>query len=163
MVKAKTALKRQGKAFLAFSVIGISLLLVGSIFAQYVPQEIGFKDVKFTSLQKEMCYECHGSSLVEDHHNTSNAVAGNCVACHNVQTQPGNVGVVLERNCMICHNESPHHTIEPAKNKECTVCHDSPGVSDYSTEVPSYPTSAITPTVANCRLCHGEGVVVGAI
>jgi len=36
MVKAKTALKRQGKAFLAFSVIGISLLLVGSIFAQYV-------------------------------------------------------------------------------------------------------------------------------
>jgi uncharacterized protein YlaI len=161
MIKEKTARKQKMKTFLAFGVVSLSLLLAGSIFAQYVPQEIGFKDVKFTSLKKEMCQECHGDSLVEDHHSTSDAVAGNCVVCHGVRTEPGSVGVSLERNCMVCHNESPHHTIEPAKNKECTACHDSPGVSDYSTEVPSYPISSITPTVANCRLCHGEGVVDG--
>jgi hypothetical protein len=160
VVKTKTTRKRKEKAFLAFSVIGISLLLVGSIFAQYVPQKIGFKDVKFSSLDKGMCQECHGDSLVDDHHGTSNAVAGNCVACHNVQTQ-GTVGVSLERNCMVCHTESPHHIIETAKNKECTACHNSPGVSDYSTETPLYPVSKVTPTVANCRLCHGEGVVDG--
>lgn len=157
----KTPQKRREIAFLAFSVISLSLLLVGSIFAQYVPQKIGFPDVKFTSLKKEVCQECHASSMADDHHSTSNAVSGNCVACHNVQTQPGNVGVSLERNCMACHEQSPHHTIESAKNKECTSCHDTPGVSDYSTEVPTYQPSKVTPKASNCKLCHGEGVVDG--
>jgi hypothetical protein len=161
MVKTKTASKYREKAFLALSVIGLSLLLVGSILAQYVPQKIGFLDVKFANLDKEQCQECHGDSMVEEHHSTSNAVSGNCVACHSVRTQAGNVGVSLERNCITCHEQSPHHITETAKNKECTACHNSPGVSDYSTEVPSYQPSQVTPTASNCRLCHGEGVVDG--
>lgn len=159
MVKTKTAQKQ--KAFLAFSVIGLSFLVVGSIFARYVPQNIGFKDIKFADLAKELCQDCHESSMVDTHHNTQNAVSGNCVFCHNVQTQPGNAGVSLDRNCMACHEQSPHHATEAAKNKDCTACHDSPGVSDYSTEGPPYEPSKITPTPSNCGICHGEGVVDG--
>jgi hypothetical protein len=161
MIKTKIAQKKKEKAFLAFSVISLSLLLVGSIFAQTVLQKIGFKDVKFSSLSKELCQECHMGSLVDTHHNTSNAVSGNCVFCHKVQTQAGNVGVLLDRNCMTCHTESPHHATEAAKNKECRACHDSAGLSDYSLEVPTYAPSRITPTPGNCNLCHGEGIVDG--
>ncbi len=161
MVKTKTAQKQKEKVFLAFSVVSLSFLFVWSIFAQNVPQEIGFKDVKFSSLNRELCQECHGSSLVDTHHDTSHAVSGNCVFCHGVQTQAGDAGVSLERNCMSCHEQSPHHATEAAKNKECRSCHDSPGVSDYSTEVPTYEPSKVTPTLSNCRNCHGEGVVDG--
>jgi len=161
MIKTKLAPKKKEKTFLALSVISLSFLLVGSIFAQTVLQKIGFKDVKFASLSNELCQECHVGSLVDTHHNTSNAVSGNCVFCHSVQTQPGNIGVSLDRNCMTCHEESPHHATEAAINKECRACHDSPGVSDYSTEVPAYEPSKVTPTPGNCNLCHGEGVVDG--
>jgi hypothetical protein len=146
---------------LAFSVIGLSLLFVGIIFAQTVPQKIGFTDLKFESLKKEVCQDCHESSMVDTHHDTKEAVAGNCASCHTVSTQPGSVGVSLKRDCMTCHEQSPHHATEDAKNKNCTVCHDNPGVSDYSTEVPPYKPSRVTPTPANCRLCHGEGTVDG--
>lgn len=62
---------------------------------------------------------------------------------------------------MTCHEQSPHHATKAAKDKECRSCHDSPGVSDYSTEVPSYAPSKVTPTPGSCGNCHGEGEVDG--
>lgn len=161
MVKIKAAEKHKKKAFLAFSIIGLSFLLAGSIFSKAVPQNMGFKDVKYTSLTKEVCQECHSGSLADTHHNTNEAVSGNCVFCHSVQTESGNVGVSLERNCMVCHQQSPHHATKAAQDNQCRTCHDGPGVSDYSTEVPSYAPSIVTPKPSDCGLCHGEGVVDG--
>lgn len=161
MVKTKAAQKQRERVFLALSAIGLSFLFVGIIFAQSAPQEIGFLDVKFADLNKEVCVECHGSSVVDTHHDTEPAVSGDCVLCHSVSTQPGSIGVSLQRDCMVCHEESPHHKTEAAKDKECTACHDSLGVSDYDTEVPPYEPSKVTPKPSDCRICHGEGVVDG--
>ena len=156
MVKTK-----KERLFLALGAIGLSFLFVGIIFAQTVPQKIGFMDVKFVDLNKELCSECHESSMVDTHHSTDYAVSGDCVRCHSVSTQPGSMGVSLQRDCMTCHEKSPHHATETAENKECTSCHDSLGVSDYSMEVPSYEISKITPKPSDCRNCHDEGIVDG--
>ncbi len=157
-------MNKSRRVFFVLSLCGIFLLFSGSLFyvsAATVVQEVGFKDVAFSSLDRAACQACHGQNLVDTHHKTEPAVSGNCASCHNVSTEAGNVGVSLERNCMGCHKESPHHATEAAANNECTTCHESAGVSDYSTEVPSYPPSKVTPTVASCRNCHGEGEVDG--
>ena len=101
--------RKQGRRVFIFSFIGLSFLLVGILFAQSVPQAVGFKDVAFSSLNKAGCQDCHGESLVDSHHNSKAAVAGDCAVCHSVSTQSGNVGVSLQRDCMVCHKTSPHH------------------------------------------------------
>lgn len=156
------ALQKQKKTvFAIFIAIGLSVLLLGNLSAENIPQQIGFKDVAFSSLMKKDCQTCHGESLVNDHHNTSQAVSGNCVACHQVSKEPGKVGVSLQRDCMICHQTTPHHKSEAAVNKECNSCHESSGLSDYSMDVPAYGVSKVTPTVANCKKCHFEAVEEG--
>ncbi|MGD2090294.1 MAG: cytochrome c3 family protein [Candidatus Aminicenantes bacterium] len=150
--------------FLLFGLAGLFFLFMGSQFyvsAATVEQKIGFKDVAFSSLDKASCQACHEGSLVDTHHNTPPALAGDCASCHTVSTESGNIGVALERNCMSCHTTSPHHATEAAANNECTACHESPGVSEYSTAVPPYSPSSVTPTVASCKNCHGEGEVEG--
>jgi len=149
------------RTFLIFSFLGLSFLLTGLIFAQVVPQEVGFKDVAFSSLNKQGCATCHGESLADTHHNTKPAADGDCASCHAVSTQKGNVGVSLQRDCMICHKKSPHHETEAAVNRECSTCHDSSGVSDYSTEVPGYSVSKVTPKVSSCKNCHSAGTLNG--
>jgi hypothetical protein len=147
-----------------FSLAGLFLLFMGSCFyvsAANVTQQVGFKDVAFSSLTKPMCQECHEGNLADTHHGTKPASSGDCASCHKVSTETGNVGVSLERNCMSCHTKSPHHATDAAANNECTTCHESAGVSNFSTAVPSYPPSKITPTVSSCKNCHGEGEVDG--
>jgi hypothetical protein len=152
------------RVIFVFSLTGLFLLFLGSlsyVSAANVVQEVGFKDVAFSSLDRASCQACHGDDLVDTHHKTEPALSGDCSSCHKVSTEAGNVGVSLERNCMGCHQESPHHATEAAASNECTTCHESAGVSDYSTAVPSYPPSKVTPTVASCKNCHGEGEVNG--
>jgi hypothetical protein len=164
MNKTKIAQQQNKKVIFVFGLGGLFLLFLGSLFylsAQSVSQQVGFKDVAFSSLDKAACQVCHGDNLVDTHHNTTQAGSGDCAFCHKVSTQAGNVGVSLERNCMACHEKSPHHATEAAANNECTTCHESPGISAYSTTVPSYQPSKVTPTVASCKNCHGEGEVEG--
>lgn len=142
-------------------VIGLFFLSPCGILAKNAAQEIGRKDVLFSSLNKKECQACHGESLVDTHHDTAPATSGACAECHTVSTQPGNVGVSLQRDCMICHKESPHHGTEAAVNKECNSCHDTSGLSDYSTQGPAYGISKVTPTVDSCKSCHSEGEVDG--
>lgn len=125
--------------------------------AQSVTQNIGLPDVEFSSLTKNVCHNCHGESLVNDHHATVKAKTGKCTECHTTSTEAGKMGVVLQRDCMKCHTKSPHHETESALGNKCTDCHDSPGLSSYSTAAVGYPVSSVTPTVANCRKCHGKG------
>lgn len=164
MTKVKCARNQKKRAVLVFCSAGLFFLFIGSLFylpAASVEQKVGFKDMVFSSLNKVSCQPCHGEGLVDTHHQTGPAVSGDCSSCHTVSTQAGNVGVALERNCMGCHKESPHHVTEAAASNECTTCHESAGVSEYSTEVPPYQPSKVTPTVASCKNCHGEGEVEG--
>lgn len=159
MIKTKQTQKQI--AFFALIAVGLSLLFIGIIFAQDIPQNIGFKDVMFSDLNKESCAQCHGDNAVDTHHDTEPASSGNCVLCHSVSSQAGKPGVSLQRDCMACHDESPHHATEAAENKECTSCHDSLGLSEYSMEVPPYEPSKVTPKPSDCRVCHSDGTVDG--
>lgn len=140
-----------------FCIVAALTLCISSVSAKNVSQTLGFKDVAFSSLNKQFCKGCHGDSLVETHHETAKFDAGACAFCHTVSKHNGNLGVVLQRDCLKCHLDSPHHKTELARNKECTSCHDTVGVSDYSTKGPDYGVSKVTPAVANCGRCHGDG------
>jgi hypothetical protein len=141
----------------AFIIIVALTFSISTASAKNVPQNLGFKDVEFSKLNKQFCKECHGDSLVDTHHETSMFNAGACVFCHPVSQHDGNFGVALMRNCEKCHLETPHHTTEAALDNECTSCHDTPGLSDYSTDVVNYDITKVTPAVSNCGRCHGEG------
>lgn len=161
MPKAKEIVKSKKRMFFLFCAVVVFTFFTWSIWAQDVPQKIGFKDVELSSLTRTSCVDCHGASLVDTHHETKPATSGDCISCHSVSKKSGSVGVEVERNCMKCHSKSPHHRTEAAKNNECTSCHESPGVSDYSLGVPAYKVSNLTPTVASCQKCHHEGVFEG--
>jgi hypothetical protein len=161
MAVTKVIQENKKKSIFVVSIIGLSVFFAWGLIAQDIPQEIGFKDIEFASLNRDSCVDCHGDALVDTHHKTTQATSGDCTSCHGVSRAPGKVGVTLERNCMNCHTKSPHHRTEAAQTNECGTCHDSPGVSDYSTEVPVYKVSDITPTVDDCRTCHKEGTVDG--
>ncbi|MCP4681148.1 MAG: hypothetical protein GY864_02300 [Desulfobacterales bacterium] len=141
---------------------GLLFLFTGSALLaapmKVAPQDIGFNDVNFNSLQREACADCHDSPA-DTHHATSKASSGKCASCHAVSKKPGKTGVFLERACVKCHKKSPHHQTEAALNKECTSCHDSLGLSDYSMKLPGYEPSNVTPTRSTCKKCHKEGVV----
>lgn len=164
MNNGKYVCNQDKNTFFLLFLVGLFFLFIGSLSylsAAAVEQKIGFKDVAFSNLDKATCQDCHGEDLVDTHHQTKPALSGNCAACHTVSTESGKVGITLERDCMGCHKQSPHHATEAAVNNECTTCHDSPGVSDYSTAVPSYNPSSVTPTAASCKNCHGDGEVEG--
>lgn len=140
-----------------FIIIAAATLCISPAYSTNVSQTIGFKDIGFSSLNKQFCKGCHGDSLVDTHHSTAKFEAGACVFCHNVSQKNGDFGVVLQRDCLKCHLETPHHKTEAALNNECTNCHDTAGLSDYSTKGPDYDTSKVAPAVSNCGRCHGEG------
>ncbi len=159
-------IQQQKKKILLLLVACCTVLLFGSgiyavIVMKGVPQKIGLNDVEYAKLNPKLCGECHDPSMVDAHHNTKNAISGNCTFCHTASTKPGKIGVLISRNCMRCHVKSPHHKTKAALNKECTSCHDTPGLGDYSTKTPSYKKSKITPTTRSCRNCHADGVVNG--
>ncbi len=157
--------KEKKSLFLIFCISLVVVVSAGAIYAinllNVVPQNIGLKDVQFKDLNRPYCENCHGDSLADTHHQTKNAVSGNCVFCHGVMKKAEKTGVELKTNCMLCHTKSPHHQTEAAINKECTSCHESPGVSDYSTAEPKYKISMITPTKKVCGKCHRDGEVNG--
>ena len=140
-----------------FIIICTLALSMSIVYAKNVSQDLGFKDVTFSSVDKDFCKDCHGTSLADTHHDSAKAQAGECVFCHSVSKGNGSLGVVVKRDCTKCHLESPHHKTEAALDNDCTSCHDTPGLSDYSTDTVSYGVSKVTPAVSNCGRCHGEG------
>ncbi len=164
MILEKMDGKKKAAIMIAFSV-GLCFLLGGAIFAAVmmngVQQKIGILDVKFENLDKKVCIGCHGDSLVDKHHETQKAVAGDCISCHAVSAKEGKTAVRITRNCMSCHKHSPHHTTADAVNKKCTACHDGQGVSQFSTNVPAYKPSKVTPSVNTCKNCHIDATVGG--
>lgn len=164
MILKKMDGKKKTVIMIAFSA-AFCFLLASAIFAAVmmngVPQKIGNVDVKFETLDKKICVGCHGDSLVDKHHETPKAVAGDCSSCHSVSTKDGKTAVRLARNCMSCHKNSPHHTTADAVNKKCSSCHDGQGISQFSMNVPAYKPSKVTPTVNACKNCHIDATVDG--
>lgn len=161
------------------------LAMAGIVYALVPPppanQNIGIYDTKVTNLVEQNCRNCHNSSFLGGvptrHHNllsrgvinpSTGAVFG-CMDCHPTVTGPNGQSVLIDRNCLTCHNGSnfyanptkinisrPHHIDtasdganigQPAQNRDCKFCHGS-FVANYNDGhyIPSYNTSIITPT-----------------
>jgi hypothetical protein len=146
------------------------LLLVSLAIAAIPPppanQEIGLYDTVFIGFTTAECknVECHGDEDIPDRHHALIADEGKkCLDCHILI----NGAFAPFRDCSDCHDESPHHVTDDAKNYDCSECHGS-FVDDYEDEhvIPTYAISPITPDtsydfingtgskIGGCEACH---------
>lgn len=165
-------------------IMAIAILTLVAIVAAIVPpppvnQNIGVYDTTITQFDQSLCRNCHNSTVLGGvptrHHTmvsvqTINPLTGapfGCLDCHPVITGQ----LVLDRNCIDCHNGSafwgnsaganvpaakPHHVDtskdtlkigQPAQNRTCNFCHGS-FIANFNDGhyKPSYNTSfMITP------------------
>ncbi len=132
-----------------------------------VYQNIGMYDTRLDQYKETLCRNCHNSTFMGGvptrHHNllsenqinpTTGQVFG-CMDCHPIISNPSGQSVLLDRNCIDCHNGTafwgnsfgaavsitrPHHINTsyddtnigiPAANRTCSICHGS-FVADYN-------------------------------
>jgi hypothetical protein len=144
---------------------GMSLLFVGTGWALVPPppvnQEIGFLDVRITSLEEADCRFCHDvADAVPDRHHLlygqpipdgslvpypdpdGDGVEDTIYTCFNCHDE--NFTVV--RDCVTCHTRSPHHVTAIALGGDCVACHgDLVDNMDDGHYIPTYSPSLITP------------------
>jgi hypothetical protein len=182
----------------------IIFLAIASVYAFIPPppanQNIGFYDTAVNQLTATTCHNaapCHGSddtAIANRHHLLVPNDEWNCQNCHPVDPDaPGGYGVVMERDCIQCHNGTawtrnpgevnisrPHHNTTQAQNRQCgnaTGCHGA-YVDNYDDGhyVPPYPVSLVTPNATynvynatsgrywgGCWACHQENSSVSPI
>jgi len=160
-------LKMKGSTFL---ITGIAVLLLISIVIAVVPpppvnQDLGLPDTAFGDFTEPECRDCHSSGLVDRHHLLLEE-GYTCTQCHNVNEQ----GLEFTRDCVVCHESSPHHVTEAANNRICSECHGF--IDDYNDghEIPTYEPSLVTPDtsftyesgsgdlkIGGCEACHEAG------
>ena len=150
-----------------FSISFFSVVADARQMMNGVPQEVGFEDVPFSKYKESGCRDCHGASVVAEHHSSKIAVAGQCAVCHGPSATMEKVAltkgaifiprkdVTLMRDCLDCHKKSPHHLTEAANQNKCGECHDE-GVAVFNSSIPKYEASLVTPTVQSCRNCHSD-------
>ena len=177
MKKIKTIYIAAAIVFLGL--VGLALAIVPP---PPVNQSIGTYDTRVDKYTESLCRNCHNSTTLGGvptrHHNLAalgriNTETGQpygCQDCHPATPGVGN-GVLIDRNCVDCHNGSafwgntlnahvnitrPHHIRtsndsagigEPAQTRQCNFCHGS-FVANYNDShyIPSYDTSfMITP------------------
>jgi endonuclease V-like protein UPF0215 family len=118
------------------------------------------------------------------HHNLVPTGKYGCTNCHPVITGPNGQGVLIDRNCLMCHNGSafyanpslipgrPHHNTTLAQQRNCEACHG--GFVDNFNDghyVPPYNESIITPSTTfkiynatsnrywgGCVACHQQNL-----
>ncbi len=161
-----------------------------------VNQNIGIYDTSVNQFQEPMCRACHNSTYLGGvptrHHNL---VANNvinpmtnqtfqCTDCHPVVSGSNGQSVLIDRNCIMCHNGSafyanpnlkpgrPHHNTTYAQVRNCKFCHggfvDSYNDGHY---IPAYNESIITPSITDkvysatsgrhwggCLACHQQNL-----
>jgi len=132
-------------------------------------QDLGIYDTICAEFAEEDCRACHSSGVPDTHHMLVPNVGYECIDCHQVITNPdGSTGVGVIRNCVECHETSPHHEAQEAVDRHCSYCHGS-FVDDYDDghSIPTYSTSLITPDTSyttvddetgkkwgGCEACH---------
>jgi len=167
--------------FLAF--VGLAWALVPPPPAN---QNIGIYDTGIATYNEPLCRNCHDSTSLGGvptrHHNLVPTGEYGCTTCHPVVTGPNGQSVLIDRNCINCHNGTafyanptalnisrPHHiNTVAAQTRQCSDCHGG-FIADYDDGhyVPSYNTSIVTPYADNrvynatsgrywggCLACH---------
>jgi hypothetical protein len=95
-----------------------------------------------------------------------------CTTCHPV-LENGEIVIVAVRDCLFCHENSPHHTTTQAQTQDCQACHgdlvNNIGDGHY---IPTYDPSLVTPSPSGgggsplnkedngagaCNYCHSTG------
>lgn len=173
-----------------------TFLMAACVWAQIpappVNQSIGLPDTVFKNLTEPDCRECHSQtppanvpidpSYLPDRHHllvdqpipSAGGGTYECTTCHTM-TFNGTSWEMDQnfRDCLQCHEDSPHHTTANAQSGNCTACHG--GVlsnMDDGHYVPTYSPSLITPwpsdkangdsntvnsvgvEAGNCNFCH---------
>ncbi|MFC1597778.1 hypothetical protein ACFL5Q_07570, partial [Planctomycetota bacterium] len=131
-----------------------------------VNQTIGTTDSLIGDLDQFDCVVCHDAGVPDTHHllygqsipdpssvlypdadgDGNDDTTYGCLNCHISDF------TAVERNCVVCHTSSPHHSTADAVNLHCDECHEL--VNDYGTGyIPSYSPSLVTPW----RGLNGDG------
>jgi len=145
--------------------IGIALAIVPPPPAN---QDLGIYDTLCEEFAEDDCRACHSSGVPDTHHLLVQNGVYECTDCHQVTTDPDGTGVGVIRNCVECHDTSPHHEAQEAVDRHCSHCHGS-YVDDYDDghSIPTYEPSLITPDTSytvedgatgkkwgGCEACH---------
>lgn len=147
-----------------------------------VDQSMSIYDTTVTQLVEQNCRNCHTSGVPDRHHNLVPTGEYNCNNCHPIITNINGQSVLLDRNCVACHNGSafyanpnlragrPHHNTTLAQIRNCKQCHGG-FVDDYNDGhyIPTYSPSLVTPDTSykiinsttgkkwgGCEACHEE-------
>jgi hypothetical protein len=161
-MKRKITLLRLTIVIAVLASIGITMALIPP---PPVNQELGIYDTVYTGFDEAGCRNCHSSGVPNRHHLLVQYEGYKCTDCH----PPGpNGGVNVTRDCVVCHDASPHHITDAALDQHCSVCHGS-FVDDYDDGhyIPDYEPSLITPNTSyrvlnltsgkkwgGCEACH---------
>jgi len=163
--------RRRLLSILTMAVAGLAI--VGIAIAAIPPppanQDLGIYDTVCGEFAEEDCRACHSSGVPDAHHLLVQNESYECTDCHPVQTDSdGGTGVEVIRNCVVCHDSSPHHGAPEAVDRHCSHCHGS-FVDDYDDGhlIPAYTPSLITPDTSfralnnetgkkwgGCEACH---------
>ena len=153
---------------------GLTILIVVlsiSIALAIIPpppanQNMGIYDTMYEGFAEDECRACHSSGVPDTHHMLVPNEGYNCTDCHKLGPT-GGIDTPI-RDCLVCHNASPHHTADEALARHCSHCHGSL-VDDYDDEhyIPTYAASLITPDTSytwingttntkggGCEACH---------
>lgn len=162
-----------------------------------VNQQLAVYDTSTNNFNESLCRNCHNTTFQNGvptrHHeliypdNKINPVTGivyDCLDCHPATSSPDGYGILIDRNCIACHNGTafygigskvnitrPHHNTTLAQSRSCgntTGCHGSV-IDNYNDNhyVPGYNISIVTPDTSykvynstsgrywgGCEACH---------
>ena len=129
----------------------------------YVSQEFAMYDTTYPELNESDCRCCHGNNLADRHYpGDRGTVTQDCEVCHELTAEPP--GVVLINDCTTsgCHqwpedvSNGWHHNTDMSLNNNCSSCHDSGAIDDYSPlrDILLYPPPILSPSPFTCENCH---------